>query len=70
MNNQLNSIGIPKKPSETTIPGKIIFDKNVIYVTTNNYLIESLELQIQGKRVMNNIEFSNGYKFLKNHQLH
>ena len=59
-----------KKPSETTIPGKIIFDKNFIYVTTNNYLIEILELQIQGKRVMNNIEFSNGYKILKNHQLH
>ena len=54
-----------KKPSETTIPGKIIFDKNFIYVTTNNYLIEILELQIQGKRVMNNIEFSNGYKILK-----
>ena len=34
-------------------------------VTTNNYLIEILELQIQGKRVMNNIEFSNGYKYFQ-----
>ena len=59
-----------KKTPKTADTGKLIFDKNSIFITTNNYLIEILELQIEGKRIMNNIEFSNGYKILKNQQLH
>ena len=45
-------------------PGTIIMNKNTLLVSTRSGLIEVLELKMEGKKMMNNIEFNNGFKSL------
>ena len=39
-------------------------NKNTLLVSTRSGLIEVLELKMEGKKMMNNIEFNNGFKSL------
>ena len=54
------SVSINKKYK----PGTIIMNKNTLLVSTRSGLIEVLELKMEGKKMMNNIEFNNGFKSL------
>ena len=45
-------------------PGTIIMNKNTLLISTGSGLIEVLELKMEGKKMMNNIEFNNGFKSL------
>lgn len=54
------SVSINKKHK----PGTIIMNKNTLLVSTRSGLIEVLELKMEGKKMMNNIEFNNGFKSL------
>ena len=45
-------------------PGTIIMNKNTLLISTGTGLIEVLELKMEGKKKMNNIEFYNGFKSL------
>ena len=45
-------------------PGTIIMSKNTLLISTGSGLIEVLELKMEGKKMMNNIEFNNGFKSL------
>ena len=45
-------------------PGTIIMNKNTLLISTSSGLIEILELKMEGKKMMNNIEFNNGFKSL------
>ena len=45
-------------------PGTIIMKKNTLLISTGSGLIEVLELKMEGKKMMNNIEFNNGFKSL------
>ena len=50
--------------NEKQKPGTIIMNKNILLITTSSGLIEILELKMEGKKMMNNIEFNNGFKSL------
>ena len=39
-------------------------NKNTLLISTGSGLIEVLELKMEGKKMMNNIEFNNGFKSL------
>ena len=39
-------------------------NKNTLLISTSSGLIEVLELKMEGKKMMNNIEFNNGFKSL------
>ena len=54
------SVSINKKHK----PGTIIMNKNTLLISTKSGLIEVLELKMEGKKMMNNIEFNNGFKSL------
>ena len=45
-------------------PGTIIMNKNTLLVSTGNGLLEVLELKLEGKKMMTNIEFNNGFNSL------
>ncbi|MBT4231390.1 MAG: methionyl-tRNA formyltransferase [Flavobacteriaceae bacterium] len=50
--------------NEKQKPGTIIMNKNILLISTSSGLIEILELKMEGKKMMNNIEFNNGFKSL------
>ena len=50
--------------NEKQKPGTIIMNKNTLLISTSSGLIEILELKMEGKKMMNNIEFNNGFKSL------
>ena len=50
--------------NEKQKPGTIIMNKNTLLISTSSGLIEILELKMEGKKMMNNIEFNNGFKAL------
>ena len=50
-------------------PGKIIINKNKIFISTKDGLLEIIELQLEGKRKMTSHEFINGYKNLNKEKL-
>ena len=50
--------------NEKQKPGTIIMNKNTLLISTGSGLIEILELKMEGKKMMNNIEFNNGFKSL------
>ena len=50
-------------------PGTIIMSKNTLLITTGSGMIEVLELKMEGKKMMTNIEFNNGFKSLNNTNL-
>lgn len=50
-------------------PGEIIINKNKIFISTKDGLLEIIELQIEGKRKMKSHEFINGYKNLNKERL-
>ena len=50
--------------NENYKPGTIIMIKNTLLISTGSGLIEILELKLEGKKMMNNIEFNNGFKSL------
>ncbi len=43
--------------------------KNTLLITTGSGMIEVLELKMEGKKMMTNIEFNNGFKSLNNTNL-
>ena len=45
-------------------PGTIMMNKNTLLVSTGNGLLEVLELKLEGKKMMTNIEFNNGFNSL------
>lgn len=45
-------------------PGTITMNKNTLLVSTGNGLLEVLELKLEGKKMMTNIEFNNGFNSL------
>lgn len=50
-------------------PGEIIINKNKIFISTKDGLLEIIELQLEGKRKMTSHEFINGYKNLNKEKL-
>ena len=45
-------------------PGTIMMNKNTLLVSTGSGLLEVLELKLEGKKIMTNIEFNNGFNSL------
>ena len=45
-------------------PGTIMMNKNTLLVSTGSGLLEVLELKLEGKKMMTNIEFNNGFNSL------
>ena len=43
--------------------------KNTLLVSTSSGFIEILELKLEGKKIMSNTEFNNGFKSLNNSNL-
>ena len=41
-----------------------MMNKNTLLVSTGNGLLEVLELKLEGKKMMTNIEFNNGFNSL------
>lgn len=54
-----NSLNVGNNPVE---PGRIIIEGNHLYITTADYLLDILELQISGKKRMMTKDFLNGFK--------
>ncbi len=45
-------------------PGTIMMNKNTLLISTGSGLLEVLELKLEGKKIMTNIEFNNGFNSL------
>ena len=45
-------------------PGTIMMNKNTLLISTGSGLLEVLELKLEGKKMMTNIEFNNGFNSL------
>ena len=60
---KLHSVKFEKsKTNKINHTGTIQIDKNTIKIITKDGYLEVLELQIEGKKRMSNLEFTNGYK--------
>lgn len=51
------------------IAGTFVMLKNTLLVSTSSGFIEILELKLEGKKIMSNTEFNNGFKSLNNSNL-
>lgn len=52
----------------SAVPGQIIVEKNHLYVSTNDFLLEILDLQLTGKKRMEAKAFLNGFKTIKDYR--